>query len=723
MNDQQASTPQTTPSLHSTFAVQLLKKMAARVSEQHFAVLLQSSIGTGHAQSDFLELRTALAQDTLVAPRYRVSAESPPVATYEPTEDVIVVSRQAIDKALEQPEASFNLLMALIEAFASYLDNLLRRPAADRSAEDAPTLATHLAQDAQVRFARTLLFYNDPVGVGTVFATYARSANDDPVQVCLAAPEPSVAAQQDSGADEEQHQRKKRFAAGHGDEHAHASFGHASITDTLKEVGFDQAQCRAIYFGNWLRDYSQLIDPKIVRPAQDTVLDAENLQRLLEGGLPRLPRARLTAVVDLLALKAFHDLQRTPQAREAYRVTPQMLGVYCAHEHMDNPVTLDSNAIDPRKIDPAFAPLMLPGDPRNSLLPKRSMKRYLRRSMAYMQKKLLAARKDGPTPAGMRYFGEALHVLEDYFAHSNFVELCLKRIGHDEILTWTTKIESRARSKHEWPLVTGMFGTLDVVSSVLDPLAKHLYPGAIQSTKALKPGERDAFDEIMLILLEDQQLPWLRGSYEVYLNARDQLAENWIYQLYASVRNTVEVPVNILQYAGGLIRKPLLKWAGDHIATLQVHLDEDPNHDPEAHVTHSQLSKDHDTHPFHTLAVELARLAVGQVGQAMFDHWSKGGEGADDPAELAKRFIVHPNDSDWWLAPVTRWAREHPEQVEQGKSIEALRALQSAELDKVRQELAQALETTERHIEQIEQLTGVSFLEVTYGADIGPIPI
>ncbi|WP_268800870.1 hypothetical protein [Pseudomonas huanghezhanensis] len=49
----------------------------------------------------------------------------------------------------------------------------------------------------------------------------------------------------------------------------------------------------------------------------------------------------------------------------------------------------------------------------------------------------------------------------------------------------------------------------------------------------------------------------------------------------------------------------------------QTLLEEDPNRSGSADPTHFQLTKDQDAHPFHTLAVKLAKEAVRVVGQAM----------------------------------------------------------------------------------------------------------
>ncbi len=47
----------------------------------------------------------------------------------------------------------------------------------------------------------------------------------------------------------------------------------------------------------------------------------------------------------------------------------------------------------------------------------------------HVARRLRAAVAAGPTPRGRMLFGAALHTLEDYYAHSNFVELALIQLG------------------------------------------------------------------------------------------------------------------------------------------------------------------------------------------------------------------------------------------------------------------------------------------------------
>lgn len=698
MNDQ----PTDITSFASTFTLDRLADFASDIDVQLFSHLFRPIFGSRLPLALFVHLQRELIAKTLSNPRCQVNYDINVPCTYDSETGLIEVQHEAIAQAIEDPAKGAGLMVALMGAFALHIHHLLLQGC---KALGAPCAIPPGSETITAGFVQTLLFYNKPIASGSTLATFTERGLEQ--TLTLSVPEFSS-------------RRVKRFAAGRGDGGSDTSFGHESIEDALEVAGFDEAQRKAIYFGNWLRDYSQLIDPKIVQPQDNAGTDtAKIIEAITSGNLPRVSREKLTAVVDLFGLKEFHTLQQTPEGRDAYRVTPELLGVYRAHEHIDNPTSLDREADDPRSIDPAFSALVFPESTLNKVLPRRSMKRYIRRPIAYMVKQLNAAKQEGMTAKGMRLFGEALHVLEDYFAHSNFVELSLRKLGYGDVLTWTPRIDSREESRHEWPVITGMFGTLDIVGSVSDPMANLLYGN--DDSPNLEPGERSDFDKVMLILLKDEDRLLLE-AYELYLKARDAIRGNPLYQLSQQLTGAIEAPSKAIEYASNLIRKPLLKWAGDHIATLQTHLDGDPNNDAEVMATHSQLAKDHGTHPFHGLAVRLAALAVKDVGQAMFNHWMALGEAAGDPRVVAERFMVHPNDTDWFTDAVDAWARANPEKVEQGKSIETLRQLQRLELDDALKEIEGALKKTMENIQEIEELTNTSYWEIANLPDAGPAP-
>jgi len=76
-----------------------------------------------------------------------------------------------------------------------------------------------------------------------------------------------------------------------------------------------------------------------------------------------------------------------------------------------------------------------------------------------------------------RLMGGALHTLEDLLAHSNWIELSLKRMGHKEVFCHVgdnALIEvasGQGRGERVPPLVTGTFGSADFsTSSTMSPV-------------------------------------------------------------------------------------------------------------------------------------------------------------------------------------------------------------------------------------------------------------
>jgi hypothetical protein len=75
----------------------------------------------------------------------------------------------------------------------------------------------------------------------------------------------------------------------------------------------------------------------------------------------------------------------------------------------------------------------------------------------------------------LRCLGQALHTLEDFGAHTNYVELALREMGFTNVFPHTgTQTQLNARGKHVYPLVTGTFGGVDFLHSVLGEATDHI---------------------------------------------------------------------------------------------------------------------------------------------------------------------------------------------------------------------------------------------------------
>ncbi|KAG6097844.1 hypothetical protein E4U30_000258 [Claviceps sp. LM220 group G6] len=240
---------------------------------------------------------------------------------------------------------------------------------------------------------------------------------------------------------------------------------HGDIAEVLRflpisfitQQSFTRLQRRQIYFGNWLRDFSQVVDTTC---------------------LENVPEPVLRAIVSVLAMLEFGF------ATDEFEVTRERLGCYTHVEHIDNPRGYHGNAKDVDKR------LRGPVDPRElEFDPKSGMKNYIANSSHgwdtsadYVRRQLelcieLGRRgRRGDHSAQKESFihlGAALHTLEDFAAHSNYIELCLLKMGEKEIFPYVgdkcrVRLPSRVRRRRQVaPLVTGTFGMLDIFHSLL----------------------------------------------------------------------------------------------------------------------------------------------------------------------------------------------------------------------------------------------------------------
>jgi hypothetical protein len=457
-----------------------------------------------------------------------------------------------------------------------------------------------------------------------------------------------------------------RFEAGSTDAYGHT---HQTIEWVLNDFGFSREEVDAVYFGNWLRDYSQIVDPKIIR-APD----------MPEAFPSVFSRQALTDLVDVLAAKKFPDLRmRYP---DQMKVTTDKLGVYLPYEHIDNPLVTEPAFEDPQARDPDFEPWVLPGNPLLGADRATSMKRYIPRSVEYMESQLRIAMQEKKSLEGLRSFGAALHVLEDLFAHSNFSELSLIVRGHVKVLPWTTP----AHLKWNLPLVTGTFGGSDVVASLAGPLGKILYSTAELEFELSQPGYRSDGDKVMLILLREHPNQQFYNAFNALLTARDSLvtlAKKAGVDTLKFYRWLIKTPAAILINAYNSAAQGVLTWIGNSVSDAQLMLGSDPNRDKTVEPTHSQLSKDHAEHPLHDLCALLATQAVREVTQAMLDHWD--GKPDADPVAVASAFFCHPADSEWQNEIVDTWAEANPQDVKRAESKSDLDDVHQLALNQLRQ--------------------------------------
>lgn len=188
----------------------------------------------------------------------------------------------------------------------------------------------------------------------------------------------------------------------------HEQVERATLTEPGEAGGgapsqFSDQEADAVYFGNWQRDLSQVM---ITLPAD-----------IVGEGL-------LFEAVNFIAVNKFgRELNRTD------------FGVYSPREHIDDPAG-QMNAellqnIASRKVSGSGAPAT-PGEDvsgpalhRLFTVNEAGLPAYLGRSIQYVEEQFSQAAAAGRTEPGLMHFGNGLHTVEDYFAHSNWVEIAV----------------------------------------------------------------------------------------------------------------------------------------------------------------------------------------------------------------------------------------------------------------------------------------------------------
>ncbi|KAG7452166.1 Het-C-domain-containing protein [Guyanagaster necrorhizus] len=231
---------------------------------------------------------------------------------------------------------------------------------------------------------------------------------------------------------------------------------------------FNKGDIKKVYFGNWLRDYSQAMDI---------------------AGLSKLSADTLVLVVSVLGFMAFGFATRE------FEVTADRLGVYLPVEHIDNPKGYAEKEGDARQFHPKLRP---PVDPRELEIDERTgMKNYMATedqgwdsSTAHIRRTFQACIEYGRRASGQegadlyeafRLLGTGLHTMEDLLAHSNWCEIGLRKMGYEDVFCHVgDNVYVQAPSGDRVPpLVTGTFGSADFMHSMLGEATDHISQASV----------------------------------------------------------------------------------------------------------------------------------------------------------------------------------------------------------------------------------------------------
>ncbi|CAI7639014.1 unnamed protein product [Penicillium glandicola] len=257
---------------------------------------------------------------------------------------------------------------------------------------------------------------------------------------------------------------------------------------------FGKLDVKRVYFGNWLRDYSQAVDVGTVK-----YVSAEAIRILLW----------------VLGFMSFG------YGTKEFEVTTERLGCYQPTEHIDNPLGYaegeDARNYDRRLRGPVDEEQELSVDSRTGLkhyiatedlgidTSAALIRRVLGRSIQLGRRYGQSGNKDDLYEA-LRLLGTGLHCLEDYAAHSNYTELSLIELGETDVFPHVghnTKLQVDGVDEEVYPIVTGTFGGVDFFHSVLGELSDKTMQSEIEGLENVvaQSENQDASESFLQTLL------------------------------------------------------------------------------------------------------------------------------------------------------------------------------------------------------------------------------
>jgi hypothetical protein len=370
------------------------------------------------------------------------------------------------------------------------------------------------------------------------------------------------------------------FTAGKGKTvNGHQGYRHGNIEETLADVFQHEISSGGlvtkevldqVYFGNWLRDHSLL---------------------LTGTTLAYLPEPFLIAGVDYLAKREFGS-------RPGFEVRRDILGVQRSEEHLDNPIDqLDSSHVDHRFVTKVpEEDLRVEGET--------GMKSYLRHSFQYILEQIdesVHKYRQNDLRNAFRLLGNALHPVEDFYAHSNFVELTLRELGHRNVFPWVGRNTAlELNGKQVYPLVTGCGGKAAFQYNALSIM-------------------KDAMVESAFTQPRKKPASWMGRAKSVWQG----FAANW----------SRKVKVSLLDSVISVLNSQLSKFSQKDRRVFEDDFWTNP--------THTQLAKDHLDHPLNEIAGYCASVAVKRFAQVVRDVWI-GDKNMEQVGRVLSEIIRHP---------------------------------------------------------------------------------
>ncbi|PBP25884.1 heterokaryon incompatibility protein Het-C [Diplocarpon rosae] len=355
-----------------------------------------------------------------------------------------------------------------------------------------------------------------------------------------------------------------------------SNWRHGDIEDTLltllmsRAAGgkkFDKMSVARVYFGNWLRDYSQAIDVGTVK-----YVSAEAIRILLW----------------VLGFMTFGF------GTKEFEVTTERLGCYRPEDHIDNPKdyadNIDATQYDRRLRGPVNERVELAIDPQTGL------KNYIANERAGIMTSALHVRKlfgrciqlgrsynrsrnKDELYESLRLLGTGLHCLEDYSAHSNYTELALIEMGERDVFPHVgrqTKIPLPGARGDVYPIVTGTFGGVDFLHSVMGEFSDKATQSEIQELEGTIQQQANGDTSLLQDLLD--KIPKGIFGEKDEAGRADELKTNataaQMNQVRVSPREPEEFTIQMQEVAKEI--KPIMAWHDEIMLSITEAIEKIP---------------------------------------------------------------------------------------------------------------------------------------------------
>jgi hypothetical protein len=699
--------------LESTYAHEQFYSLAYELAEMPFMFLMLEVFGHEIEISALSKLYRDLSDKIIKPPEIIVSkipVNGKP-AGYSNIQKKIIVFEKFIDDAIKDNDKRAELLAALVEEYGHHIDNLLRTELATNGIKDEDII------DEGAKFAYALFKFDifkesslkfaqveTPNYSGDLIVDFSELHNDIKTYVSEREQYDEIPGAETPNYGAGRNRKKDKSAA-----YAHGDIEFEALADPKSRI-FSNKEVYNIYYGNWLRDFSQVIVQITVR-ATNAAVNSQKY-KIIEEAMPmKLSHKAWVDLMEVLAIKEFiydplKDEGKEPvddynSLKKSFDknfggLTKDILGIYRPEEHIDNPKGLpdESKTIDEesKKVisfnDDGIVKYLYKGDNNVSwdIDKTRNMSNFFwidypdrPSTVTYMKSQFKLACKHGKTPKGLKHLGAALHVLEDFFAHTNFVEISLKKQGAD-VYPWIQDYKNK--KWEQLPLVSGTFLTADTIASVGPKVAALLYDPKFKDYKRRKPKQRPLAEEFILKTLKDlakgqksdtakknstylgiEYATWL-AWFQSYLDFQEYLAvkfeegdkmkwdikegpEKAGIKALETVQKSMNYVGQAMTFFPKLIVNIILGSFDNIIPEAQSHLNTNYGNSP----SHSQLAKDSYEHPLNKLSAEMAKIAVKDVGTKFFN----GIDGQVLADYVANTYFVHPEKSTKFDTMIRVW--------------------------------------------------------------------